>query len=177
MKAPCISVAIILIICLCAPFAAAADTADPMNAAGALYTRSVDLAEAGNYTGALAAADAALAYNQSSLTAIIQAHRSGLLVELKRYNEAIAAADVAIAVPGNLTIAHSVAYFNKGNALLSLGKTAQAREAYAKAHELDSSLTSPIPLATTTAKSPLSCTIVIAAGVCGAFLFLRLKKT
>jgi len=177
MKTACIPVLGILIACLCVSFASAANTTDTFNTAGALYTKSVDLAEAGNYTEALAAADAALSYNETSLTALIQAQRSGLLVELGRYTEAVEAADAAIAVQGNLTVAHSVAYFNKGNALLRLGKTSEAREAYAKAHELDSSLVSPVPPTTTPATSPLSAPGAIVAGACGALLFLRLKKS
>ena len=166
---------VILVVCLCIQTVSAADEADAFREAGALYTKSVDLAEAKNYSGALAAADAALAYNESSLRAIIQAHRSGLLVALERYDEAVAAADAAIAVPGNLTVAHSVAYFNKGNALLNLGKTAEAQQAYEKAHELDNSLISP--LAPTPTKSPVFPGTVLAAGTSGAALFLWRKKS
>ncbi|HOX35374.1 MAG TPA: tetratricopeptide repeat protein [Methanoregulaceae archaeon] len=165
---------VILVVCLCIPAVCAAEESETFRTAGALYTKSVDLAEAKNYSGALAAADAALAYNESSLTAIIQAHRSGLLVTLERNDEAIAAADAAIAIPGNLTVAHSVAYFNKGNALLNLGRTAEARQAFDKAHELDTSLVSPLSPAPT--KSPVSPGTVPAAAACGAALFLWQKK-
>ena len=174
MKTLPLTIFLALVLCLGLPAVSAADETETFREAGALYTASVDLANAGNYSGALAAADAALAYNESSLTAIIQAHRSGLLVTLERYDEAVAAADAAIAVPGNLTVAHSVAYFNKGNALLRLGRTAAARDAYENAHKLDSSLV--IPLTPTPTKSPVSAG-TIAAGVCGATLFLCRKKS
>jgi len=174
---------LLLFICLPAAFAAndtaaSGGTPDAFQAAGALYTKSVDLAEAGNYTGALQVADQALAYNQSSLTALIQAHRSGVLVALKRYDEAVTAADAAIAVQGNLTVAHSVAYYNKGNALFAEGKTALAQAAFEKAHELDSSL--PVPAGLTSApeptKSPLPPVLALVAGISGLLLFRRVQQ-
>jgi hypothetical protein len=44
----------------------ATDSSDQLNSAGALYSRSVDLANAGNYTEALQVSDQALALNVTS---------------------------------------------------------------------------------------------------------------
>jgi len=114
-----------------------------MNSAGALYSKSVDLANTGNYKEALEASDQALALNVSSTIPLIQANRAGILVMLGRYEDAIAAADVAISDKGNIPTTKSIAWFNKGNALKSLGRISDAQEAYAAAHNLDSTL--PIP--------------------------------
>jgi tetratricopeptide (TPR) repeat protein len=119
------------------------NTSDSFTTAGALYSKSVDLANAGNYKDALQAADLAMEQNASSLTPLIQANRAGILVMLGRNEEAITAADVAINARGNLTTTHSIAYYNKGNALRALGKTAEADAAYANATALDPSLKKP----------------------------------
>jgi len=118
-------------------------TQTPFDSAGALYSRSVDLANAGKYADALTAADQALAQNTSALTPIIQANRAGILVMLGRYEDANAAADVAISAPGNLTTPRSIAYYNKGDALRHLNRIDEAKAAYAKAAELDPALTNP----------------------------------
>ena len=114
------------------------------NDAGALYSKSVDLANRGKYEEALKAADDALALNVTSLVPLIQSNRAGILVMLGRNREAISAADVALSSKENLTTVFSVAYFNKGNALKNLGQTDEAKASYAKAQELDSSLIPPI---------------------------------
>jgi tetratricopeptide (TPR) repeat protein len=114
------------------------------NDAGALYSKSVDLANRGKYEEALKAADDALALNVTSLVPLIQSNRAGILVMLGRNREAISAADVALSSKENLTTVFSVAYFNKGNALKNLGQTDEAKAAYAKAQELDNSLIPPI---------------------------------
>jgi tetratricopeptide (TPR) repeat protein len=114
------------------------------NDAGALYSKSVDLANEGKYEEALKAADDALALNVNSLVPLIQSNRAGILVMLGRNREAISAADVALSSKENLTTVFSVAYFNKGNALKNLGQTDEAKAAYAKAQELDNSLIPPI---------------------------------
>jgi tetratricopeptide (TPR) repeat protein len=114
------------------------------NDAGALYSKSVDLANEGKYEEALKAADDALALNVTSLVPLIQSNRAGILVMLGRNTEAISAADVALSSKENLTTVFSVAYFNKGNALKNLGQIDEAKAAYAKAQELDNSLISPI---------------------------------
>jgi len=111
--------------------------------AGALYCTSVDLANAGNYQQALADANEALAKNVSSLTPLIQSNRAGILVELGQYDEAIDAADVAINAPGNLTTLRAIAYYNKANALESLGRTSEADANYANASALDPTLKHP----------------------------------
>ena len=111
--------------------------------AGALYDKSVDLANAGKYPEALAAADQALALNDTMYTALLQSNRAGILVMLGRNNDAIAAADVALAVKGNLTASYSIAWFNKGNALHNLGRNDEAKAAYENATRLDPSLKSP----------------------------------
>ncbi|HVN73216.1 MAG TPA: tetratricopeptide repeat protein [Methanoregula sp.] len=107
--------------------------------AGSLYTKSVDLANAGQYQQALDAADRALAKNDTALTGVIQANRAGILVMLGNYSGAIEAADSAISIPGNLTETHSIAYFNKGNALKALGRIDEARAAYANATAINPS--------------------------------------
>ncbi len=114
------------------------------NDAGALYSKSVDLANEGKYEEALKAADDALALNVDSLVPLIQSNRAGILVMLGRNREAISAADVALSSKENLTTVFSVAYFNKGNALKNLGQIDEAKAAYAKAQELDNSLIPPI---------------------------------
>jgi tetratricopeptide (TPR) repeat protein len=142
----------------------ATDSPDQLNSAGALYSKSVDLANAGNYTEALQASDQALALNVTSLVPVIQANRAGILVMLGRYEEAITAADVTLNAEGNLTTAYSIAWYNKGNALRSLGKLDEARTAYANAYALDKSLvppdmTGPATSATAT-RSPLPVMLV-----------------
>jgi tetratricopeptide (TPR) repeat protein len=62
---------------------------------------------------------------------------------LTRYDDAITAADAALSQEGNLTTTHSIAWYNKGNALRALGKIPEAREAYAKAYALDNNLVPP----------------------------------
>jgi tetratricopeptide (TPR) repeat protein len=114
------------------------------NDAGALYSKSVDLANEGKYEEALKAADDALALNVPSLVPLIQSNRAGILVMLGRNREAIAAADVALSSKENLTTVFSVAYFNKGNALKNLGQIDEAKAAYTKAQELDNSLIPPV---------------------------------
>ena len=111
--------------------------------AGALYSKSVDLANEGKYEEALNAADNALALNVPQLVPVIQSNRAGILVMLGRDREAITAADVALSSNENLTTVFSIAYFNKGNALKNLGRIDEANAAYAKAHELDNSLVPP----------------------------------
>ncbi|MEN6443372.1 MAG: tetratricopeptide repeat protein [Methanoregula sp.] len=119
---------------------ASVNASDPFTIAGALYSKSVDLANAGNYKEALQAADLALEQNASPLIPIIQANRAGILVMLGRNEEAIAAADVAINAQGNLTGTHSIAYYNKGNALRALGNLTEAEAAYQQAYALNPGL-------------------------------------
>ena len=113
-------------------YTGAIEAADVANA-GSLYSKSVDLANAGQYKQSLILADQALAKNDTSLLGLIQADRAGILVMLGNYTGAIEAADVAINVPGNLTETHSIAWFNKGNALKRLGRISEAKAAYANA--------------------------------------------
>lgn len=148
---PATKQAVLLILIICTGICPVAAAGDPFNEAGRLYDRSVDLANEGKFEAALAAADEALALNATSLTALIQTNRAGILNMLGRYDEAIVAADAALAVRGNLTTAHAIAYYNKGDALRRLGRTAEAREAFDKAHELDSTLVAPDLTAGTTA--------------------------
>jgi len=132
------AVVVVIIVALVFMFAQPAP-----QSAHALYTQSVDLAEAGNYEQALATADKALVLNESSYTALIQTNRAGILVMLGKYEEANAAADAALAIEGNLTTTHSIAWSNKGDALTALGRTAEAEAAYANATALDPSLKHP----------------------------------
>jgi tetratricopeptide (TPR) repeat protein len=173
MKFRIILTTILVVLLMILP-ALAAEASEPVQTAGALYSQSVDLANGGKYKEALDASDQALAMNVTSLTGLIQSNRAGILVMLKRNQEAITAADAAIAVEGNLTSVHSIAWFNKGNALRALGRTAEAKDAYAKAYALDNTLVPPAdmgvvnPLATTllpatTQRSPLPVFVIVAA--------------
>ena len=177
MKIHVILMAMLVLSLLILP-CAADDSSESFQAAGKLYSDSVDLANAGKYPEALDAADKALAMNVSSLTGVIQSNRAGILVMQNRYDDAITAADAAIAVEGNLTAAHSIAWYNKGNALRALGRISEARGAYEKAYALDNTLTPPdmsadvtaVPVSSThaipvspTPKSPLPTGLVLAA--------------
>jgi len=117
---------------------------DAFAQANALYSQSVDLANAGNYEKALKAADDALALNVTPLVPVIQSNRAGILVMLGRNTEAITAADIALSSKDNLTTVFSIAYFNKGNALKNLGRIDEAKAAYADAYKLDNTLVPPI---------------------------------
>jgi len=160
----------------------AANITDQTNTAGALYSRSVDLANAGKYAEALEASDEALALNVTSLVPLIQANKAGILVMLARFDEANAAADAALAIEGNLTSVHSVAWFNKGNALRELGRCDEAGIAYTRAAELDPTLVPPdlnscaAPLSPTPAKSPLSPSAVFLAIVSLVFLAVAFRN-
>jgi tetratricopeptide (TPR) repeat protein len=122
---------------------AAADSQELLNSAGALYSKSVDLANEGNYQEALDVADQALAMNVTSLNALIQSNRAGILVMLHRNTEAIEAADAALAAEGDLTTVHAIAWYNKGNALRALGRITEAQDAYDHAFALDTTLVPP----------------------------------
>lgn len=142
MKMDNILIVMLILILMIVP-CAADDSQESFQAAGKLYSDSVDLANAGNYAEALDAADKALAMNVSSLNGVIQSNRAGILVMQRRYDEAITAADAAIAVEGNLTSVHSIAWYNKGNALRAQGKIPEAKDAYTKAYALDNTLVPP----------------------------------
>jgi tetratricopeptide (TPR) repeat protein len=160
----------------------AVDPADQFNAAGALYSKSVDLANAGNYSGALELSDQALAMNVTSLIPLIQANRAGILVMLGRFNESISAADSALSVEGDLTSVHAISWYNKGNALRSLGRLDEAKTAYDQAYALDKSLVPPdlsqaTVIPTTPAKSPLVwITAPVAISLVTLFVGLRYRK-
>jgi tetratricopeptide (TPR) repeat protein len=176
-------VLLVFLVCFCFSFPVmAANYSDQFNATEALYSKSVDLADAGNYSGALELSDQALAMNVTSLIPAIQANRAGILVMLGRFNEANTAADAALNVKENLTTVHSVAWFNKGNALRSLGRLDEAKTAYAQAYALDKSLVPPdlsqatiIP--TTPAKSPVGwITAPVAITLVTLFVGLKYRK-
>jgi len=105
------------------------------------YNNAVDLANAGQYQQALDANQKALAINESFPLAL--ANKAGILNQLGRYEEAISSADKAINLNYNTPVATASAYFNKGNALRALGRTAEAKTAYAQATALDPTLTNP----------------------------------
>jgi tetratricopeptide (TPR) repeat protein len=183
MKIHRILMAMLVLAILVVP-ASAADSTESLNTAGALYSQSVDLANEGKYQQALDAADKALALNVPSMNGLLQSNRAGILVMLHRYDEAITAADAAIAVEGNLTAVHSIAWYNKGNALRAQGKIVQAKDAYDKAYALDNTLVPPDVSAdvtnvpeSPTKKSPLSAGMVLAAlGIISCINFLSPKK-
>jgi tetratricopeptide (TPR) repeat protein len=186
MKFDLLLTTILIMVVLAASGAAAepqvtADASANFNSAGALYSQSVDLANEGKYQEALDAADQALAKNVTSLTGLVQSNRAGILVMLHRYNEAITAADAALAVEGNLTTVHSVAWYNRGNALRALGRIPEAQDAYTRAYALDNTLVPPdmstdIPVMPTQ-KSPVSSVPVLAAlGLVAGKVFWFKKK-
>jgi tetratricopeptide (TPR) repeat protein len=160
--------ACVIILLLVPGLVNAAESSAEIQSAGMLYTQSVDLANEGKYTEALQAADQALALNVSSLMPVIQANRAGILTVTGRYDEALTAADAALAAEGNLTTTHSIAWYNKGDALRHLGRFEEANAAFARAQALDPTLLPPkdlTPLTTpvpTTTKSPLP--LSVAAG-------------
>jgi len=174
MKIHGILMALLVLLMLIVP-CTAADSQESLNSAGALYSKSVDLANVGKYQEALGAADEALAMNVTSLSGLIQSNRAGILVMLHRNSEAITAADAALAVEGNLTTVHSVAWYNKGNALRALGRITEAQDAYDHAYALDNTLVPPdmsadVPVSSTpkssfspAQKSPLSALLVLVA--------------
>ncbi|MDO9324929.1 MAG: tetratricopeptide repeat protein [Methanoregula sp.] len=147
----------------------AAESSAELQSAGALYSKSVDLANEGKYTEALKAADQALALNVTSLIPVIQANRAGILTVVGRYDDALLAANAALATEGNLTTTHSIAWYNKGDALRHLGRSEEAKAAFAQAQALDPTLLPPkdliVPVTpvSTTAKSPLPWTLAAGA--------------
>jgi tetratricopeptide (TPR) repeat protein len=188
MKIHVILMAMLVLAMLIVP-GTAADSQESLNSAGALYSKSVDLANDGKYQEALDAADKALSMNVTSMSGLIQSNRAGILVMLHRNNEAITAADAALAVEGNLTTVHSVAWYNKGNALRALGRVTEAQIAYDHAYALDNTLVPPdmsadVPVTSTpvsslspTQKSPLSALLVlIALGVFSGTVSIFRKK-
>jgi len=139
-----VAVVILTIVISCFVFLLPAPASSGSSGAAALYDKSVDLANAGKFEQALEAADQALALNDTMYTSLLQSNRAGILVMLGRSADAITAADAALAIQGNLTASHSIAWFNKGNALRNLRRIDEARSAYANATLLDPSLKSPI---------------------------------
>ena len=75
---------------------------------------------------------------------IAWANQAGILVQLHRYDDAITAADRVFAVQfSELPNTFAAAYYSKGDAFRALGKTAEARDLYAKAYALDNTLVPP----------------------------------
>lgn len=142
MKIHGILMAVLVLVMLGVP-ASADDSQESFNSAGALYSQSVDLANEGKYEQALSAADRALALNVSSMNGLVQSNRAGILVMLHRYDDAVAAADAALAIEGNLTAVHSIAWYNRGNALRAQGKITEAQASYDRAFALDNTLVPP----------------------------------
>lgn len=163
------SIVCIIVLLLIPGMVTAAESQAEFQSAGALYDKSVDLANEGKYKEALLAADQALALNVSSLMPLIQANRAGILTVTGRYNEAVIAADAALASEGNLTTTHSIAWYNKGDALRHLGRLDEARTAFARAQALDPTLLPPDDMkvvagpVATTAKSPLPWSLAVGA--------------
>ena len=78
--------AVIIILLFVSGLVNAAETSTELQSAGTLYSKSVDLANAGKYNEALLIADQALALNVSSLMPVIQANRAGILTVIGRYD-------------------------------------------------------------------------------------------
>jgi tetratricopeptide (TPR) repeat protein len=107
------------------------------------YNKAVDLANAGQFADALQANEKALSINQSMPVA--WANQAGILVQLGRYDEAITAADIVLSSNStDLPNTYAAAYYSKGDALRALGKTDEARAAYARAADLDPTLVAPV---------------------------------
>jgi tetratricopeptide (TPR) repeat protein len=132
------------------------------------YNQAVDLANAGQFSDALAANEKALSLNESMPLA--WANEAGILVQLGRYDEAIVAADRVVSVNStDLPNAYAAAYYSKGDALRALGRMSEAADSYARAYRLDSSLVPPVMVAGYTTepatpaptKSPLHPVIII----------------
>jgi len=135
------------------------------------YNQAVDLAYAGKYTEALAANEKALARNEEFELA--WANQAGILVQVGRYDDAIKAADRVLqsnrsGLPMPNTFA--AAYYSKADALLALGRIDEAKDNYAKAHELDPTLVTPdlstgtvVIVPSATKKSPVSLVIPVGA--------------
>jgi tetratricopeptide (TPR) repeat protein len=135
------------------------------------YNQAVDLAYAGKYTEALAANEKALARNDEFELA--WANQAGILVQVGRYDDAIKAADRVLqsnrsGLPMPNTFA--AAYYSKADALLAQGKVSEAKENYAKAHELDPTLITPdlstatiVAAPSPTKKSPVPLLIPVGA--------------
>ncbi len=140
------------------------------------YNKAVDLANEGKFAEALTANEQALALNRSMPVA--WANEAGILVQLHRYNEAIEAADNALSENRtDMPNTYAAAYYSKADALRALGRTAEARDLYAKAYALDNTLVPPdlstgtSAAAATSPRSPLTpATSIIAliAAVLGA---------
>ena len=151
--------ACIIVLFFVSGFVNAAETSTELQSAGTLYSKSVDLANAGKYNEALLIADQALALNVSSLMPVIQANRAGILTVIGRYDEALIAADAALASEGNLTTTHSIAWYNKGDALRHLGRADEAKTAFARAQALDPTLIPPKDLPVVV--NPVTTTVII----------------
>lgn len=141
----------------------AADTAGQEDNAWYWYNKAVDLAYEGKFSEALIANEKALAINQSMPVA--WANQAGILVQLRRYDEAITAADRVLSDNSTeMPNTYAAAYYSKGDALRALGRTADARDAYAKANALDSTLVPPdlsrdtLPSTALPSTTPLSST-------------------
>lgn len=181
MKFSHVFLIIICIFAIIASLPAAGAASDQTGNPEYWYNKGVDLANEGKYEEALAATDHALALNESFPRA--HAMRSGLLVMAGRYEEAITEADRALAKSDNMTVTSFSAWANKGDALRHLGRMEEARIAFGMAQKFDPSFIPPdtnVPPASavpTSAKSPLSQSVVLAglAGGCVIFRYFRWK--
>jgi tetratricopeptide (TPR) repeat protein len=176
------SLALVLVIIAMIP-AVTADEANQSDNAWYWYNQAVDLANAGNFSGALAANEKALAINQEFPLA--WANQAGILVQLGRYDDAVHAADNVLnfnSTEQPMVNAYAAAYYSKGDALLGLGNVSGAQDCYARAHELDPTLPVPdlsadeviLPKATTT-RSPLP-PVIIPAAFLVLFAYARYRR-
>jgi tetratricopeptide (TPR) repeat protein len=121
---------------------ALSDNVSPDENAWHDYNQAVDLANAGRYSEALVYNEKALAVSQNFPVA--WANEAGILVQLGRYDDAIRAADTVInSNRSGIPNTFAASYYSKGDALRALGRMSEARDSYAKAYQLDPTLVSP----------------------------------
>ena len=171
---------LLIVLLLVVSPALAADTTSPESDPWYWYNKAVDLANEGKFSEALTANERALSINGSMPVA--WANQAGILVQLHRYDDAITAADRVFAFNSSeLPNTFAAAYYSKGDAFRALGKTAEARDLYAKAYALDNTLVPPdlsrdtVP--TTTPRSPLFAFAAVTAIACAIILFVFPRKT
>ena len=189
---------LLIVLLLVVSPALAADNTSQENDPWYWYNKAVDLANEGKFSEALTANERALSINERM--PIAWANQAGILVQLQRYDDAITAADRVFAFNSSeLPNTFAAAYYSKGDAFRAFGRTAEARDMYAKAYALDNTLVPPdlskdtaVPASSsttgpsspvspgfppTTPRSPLFASAGVTAIACAFLLFVFLQKT